>query len=323
MKKYNAGIIILVARTQILKKNLKLFYENWNYKYDYPVYLHTFGKIISKKQMKEINDNISKNIYLKEVDYGVPENIKESELFYNRTYNDYVKNRFPKKRIGYLHVLRFSTNITTFGEKGCFSKEMEKFDYILKFDDESWFKKKIDYDLFDILNDYEMATAYADGDGVPLKIQKETRENIWEFYKSYIKKFGYVPKSKILRDALKNNDENQIHNLSYKCGNCELYNIPKILEYPINEFLDFANEYGGDYKYRWGDNEVLGLFAYTHFDRPFYDFKFKEKDIYSPSLPSIYTDGYAPSPGDKLNVNTNILVYIFIKLKNLFKKFLR
>ena len=50
--------------------------------------------------MKEINDNISKNIYLKEVDYGVPENIKESELFYNRTYNDYVKNRFPKKRIG-------------------------------------------------------------------------------------------------------------------------------------------------------------------------------------------------------------------------------
>ena len=142
MKKYNAGIIILVARTQILKKTLKLFYENWNYKYDYPVYLHTFGKIISKKQMKEINDNISKNIYLKEVDYGVPENIKESELFYNRTYNDYVKNRFPKKRIGYLHVLRFSTNITTFGEKGCFSKEMEKFDYILKFDDESWFKKK-------------------------------------------------------------------------------------------------------------------------------------------------------------------------------------
>ena len=56
----------LGARTQILKK-LKLFYENWNYKYDYPVYLHTFGKIISK-QMKEINDNISKNIYLKEVE---------------------------------------------------------------------------------------------------------------------------------------------------------------------------------------------------------------------------------------------------------------
>ena len=78
---------------------------------------------------------------------------------------------------------------------------------------------------------------------------------------------------------LKNDDENQIHNLSYKCGNCELYNIPKILKYPIKEYLDFANEYGGDYKYRWGDNEVLGLFAYTHFDKPFYDFKFKEKII--------------------------------------------
>ena len=39
-------------------------------------------------------------------------------------------------------------------------KEMEKFDYLLKFDDESWFKK-IDFDLFDILSEYCMATGYA------------------------------------------------------------------------------------------------------------------------------------------------------------------
>ena len=50
-------------------------------------------------------------------------------------------------------------------------KKWKKFDYLLKFDDESWFKRKIDYDLFDVLNDYEMATAYV-GDGVSLKIQK-------------------------------------------------------------------------------------------------------------------------------------------------------
>ena len=50
---------------------------------------------------------------------------------------------------------------------------MEKFDYLLKFDDESWFKK-IDFDLFDILSEYCMATGYADGDGVSLKIKKET-----------------------------------------------------------------------------------------------------------------------------------------------------
>ena len=45
------------------------------------------------------------------------------------------------------------------------SKEMSKFDKIMKFDDESWFKK-INFDLFDILEEYPMATGYADGDGV-------------------------------------------------------------------------------------------------------------------------------------------------------------
>ena len=126
IKKYNAGIIVLVARVKILKKTLNFFYENWNQRYDYPIYLHTFGKIIPNSLIENINKNISKNIFVKEVEYGVPENINESELFYHRKYNDYVKKRFPKKRIGYLHVLRFSTNITSFGKKGCFSKEMEK-----------------------------------------------------------------------------------------------------------------------------------------------------------------------------------------------------
>tara|TARA_Y100000389_G_C17461530_1_gene522112 strand:- start:699 stop:1673 length:975 start_codon:yes stop_codon:yes gene_type:complete len=318
--RYNAGIIILAARTKILKKTLNFFYENWNQKYDYPIYLHTFGKIIPKPLIDEINKDISKNIFVKEIDYGVPEHINEKDLFYNRSYNDYVKSRFPKKRIGYLHMLRFATNITSFGDKGCFSKEMEKFDYLLKFDDESWFKKKIDYDLFDILNEHCMATAYADGDGVPLKIKKETTENIWEFYKSYLKKFKYEPKNSILKDALKKDDGNLIYRLQYKCGNCEFYNIPKILKYPIKEYLDYANLYGGDYKYRWGDNEVLGLFAYTHFDRPFYDYEFKKKDIYYPSLPSIYTDGFAPSPNDKFNVNNSLVAVIFFKIRKLLKK---
>ena len=318
--KYNAGIIILAARTKILKKTLSFFYENWNQKFDYPIYLHTFGKIIPDKLMYEINRDISKNIFVKEVDYGVPDHIPEKDLFYNRNYNDYVKSRFPKKRIGYLHVLRFSTNITSFGEKGCLSKEMEKFDYLLKFDDESWFKKKIDYDLFDILSEYCMATAYADGDGVSLKIKKETTENIWEFYKSYLKKFKYEPKHPILKEALKKDDGDLLYKLKYKCGNCELYNIPEILRYPIKEFLDYANLYGGDYKYRWGDNEVLGLFAYTHFEKPFFDFEFKKKGIYYPSLPSIYTDGFAPSPNDKFNVNNNFLAVIIFKIRKFIKK---
>ena len=43
MSKHNAGIVILLARTKILEKTLENFYKNFNFKYDYPIYLHTFG----------------------------------------------------------------------------------------------------------------------------------------------------------------------------------------------------------------------------------------------------------------------------------------
>ena len=53
--RHNAGIIILVARTKILKKTLNFFYKNWNQRYDYPIYLHTFGKIVSDDLLYEID----------------------------------------------------------------------------------------------------------------------------------------------------------------------------------------------------------------------------------------------------------------------------
>ena len=37
------------------------------------------------------------------------------------------------------------------GGKGLFLKELEKYDYLMRIDDDSYFKGKIDFDLFDIL----------------------------------------------------------------------------------------------------------------------------------------------------------------------------
>ena len=52
----------------------------------------------------------------------------------------------------------------------------------------------------------------------------------------------------------------------------------------------------------------------------FFDFEFKKKGIYYPSLPSIYTDGFAPSPNDKFNVNNNFLAVIIFKIRKFIKK---
>ena len=318
MKKHNAGIVILLARTKILYQTLENFYENFNFKYDYPIYLHTFGKLTDSNYLIDLRKKFSKNIFLKEIEYEIPSHIDEKELFYNRTYNRYVRKNFSKKRIGYLHMLRFSTNITSFGKIGCMGKEMEQFDKLMKFDDESWFKKKIDFDLFDILDEYPMATGYADGDGVSVQTRKETSEKMWEFFIYYLRKYKYEPKSLELKEAVKKNNKDIINTLKFKCGNMELYNIIKIKDSPWEEYIKEVNKFSGDYKYRWGDNEIIGLFALTHFEKPFFDFKFKEKGIYYPSLPSDYTLGFAPSPDDYFNIHSKNFI-----ISNIFKFILK
>lgn len=302
--KHNAGIVILLARVKVLEKTLENFYENFNSKYDYPIYLHTFGKLTNDGYLENLRKKFSENIFLKEIDYEIPKQVDEKELFYNRSYNRYVKKNFPKKRIGYLHMLRFSTNLTSFGKIGCMCKDMEKYEKLMKFDDESWFKKKINFDLFDILNEYPTASAYADGDNVSIQTRRETTENLWNFYKYYLKKYNYEPLCPKLKNALKNNDEDIVNTLIFKCGNMELYNIDMIKKSPWNEYIEEVNQYAGDYKYRWGDNEVIGLFFLTHFEKPFFDFKLKQKGIYFPSIPSEYTEGYAPSPNSILNIHS-------------------
>ena len=323
MSKHNAGIVILLARTKIFEKKLENFYKNFNFKYDYPIYLHTFGKLTDDNYLINLRKKFSKNIFLEEIDYEIPSHVNEEELFYNRTYNRYVRKNFSKKRIGYLHMLRFSANITSFGKIGCMSGKMSKFDKIMKFDDESWFKKKINFDLFDILEEYPMATGYADGDGVSEQTRAETSENLWEFYKFYLKKYSYDPVDQELREAVVKNNSNIINTLKFKCGNMELYNIEVIKKSRWQEYIDEVNLYAGDYKYRWGDNEVIGLFALTHFVKPFYDFKFKEKGIYYPSLPSEYTKGFAPSPNDYFNIHSNnIIISRLFRLFVFFKNYL-
>ncbi len=42
----------------------------------------------------------------------------------------------------------FSSMLHNFGEKGCPIKELEQYDYLMRIDDDSWFKEPIDFDFF-------------------------------------------------------------------------------------------------------------------------------------------------------------------------------
>lgn len=297
-KRHNAAVYILSSRTNTLKKALEHFYKNWNNKYDYPVYIHHFDDIYSKEYIDDVQKNISDKITFHQIDYGVPSHIKEEELFYNRTHLQYVRTSFPKSRLGYLHMEHFSSNLHKFGEKGCIIKEMEQYDYIMRIDDDSWFKESIDYDFFDHVQNQPIATAFT-WNHCGLN-HLETRENLWDLYLEYLKLENIDPfsiKNQQLREAVLDNDDMKMHTLKWSCGNFNIYNVKMFLDSGFAKWMDYVNEHGGLYKHRWGDLETLGVFTYTMFEDPVCDLDLRNKGLYEPKLPEteVPVSGYAPS----------------------------
>lgn len=314
--KHNAAIYLLSSRTLLLEKCLNNLFKNWNYKYNYPVYVHYFDEIYSKKHIKQINNNISKNIFFHRIEYKVPEHIDEKDLFYNKRHLPYVRKSFPKNRLGFLHGERFWTNLTSYGEYGCIVKELKQYDFLMRIDDDSNFKGKINFDLFDILKTNPIATAYM-YNRYTYRV-RDTRIGLWEFYKNYLRKYNYSPKNKLLKKAIDKDDESIMHSLYWTAGNCNLYNIPEFKKKPWEEYQQELNKFGGHYKHRWGDLETIGLFCYTHFENDPHNFDLKNKGLYDDKFPT-FLSSYAPGVGKNLNVH-NFFILRWISIIKFFLK---
>jgi hypothetical protein len=309
---HNAAIYLLSSRTKLLNKCLSDLYKNWNYQYEYPVYVHYFGDIYSEKFIEEINKNISNKIYFFNIKKELPANLDIKDLFYNKKNLRYVKESFPKSRLDYLHMCKFASNLNSFGKTGCPNIALKKFDYLMKIDDDSGFLKKIDFDLFDILNQYPSASGYTWSTFE--YAHKETRVGLWEFYKSYLKKFGYFPKNHFLKNAILKDDENLMHKINWSSGNLNIFNIKKIIQKPWNEYQLFVNESNGIYKNRWGDIEITSLFLYTHFENPIFDFDLRNKELYTNKIESTFSVR-APSTNMNLSMHNFFPLTIYHYLK--------
>ena len=80
MTKYNAAIYLLSSRIQDLEQCLSYLFKNWNNDHGYPVYVNHFDDIYSDEYISNVRDNISENIHFQQIDYGIPDHIKEEEL---------------------------------------------------------------------------------------------------------------------------------------------------------------------------------------------------------------------------------------------------
>jgi len=285
---HNAAIYLLSSRREQLEACLALFFKNWNCRFNYPVYVYHFEDIYPDYFVEKIQRTISRSIYFTQIEFEIPSHIDEPELFYNRRHLEYVRKSFPPSRIGYLHMEHFASHITFFGQKGCPGEELAQYDYLMRIDDDSWFKKNIDFDLFDAAANFPISTAYTWRH--TNWRNEQTTEGLWPFYRRYLAKEGIKSsdiKNSVLRQALLNQGDMETFpkSLEISCGNCNIYNVSAFKDPQFKKWIDAVDRYGGHYKHRWGDIEVLALYTATMYAHPIHDFNLVGRGLYRPQLP--------------------------------------
>ena len=113
---------------------------------------------------------------------------------------------------------------------------------------------------------------------------KDITEKLWFFYKQFIDKNKIRPINNILSKAIISDDEEAIYNLEYTCGALEIYNLKLITNNFWDQYINEVNIFGGNYKYRWGDMQVINLFVRTFFENPILNLDLINKDIFNSKI---------------------------------------
>ena len=249
----NACIVYISSRHKCIDQSLQSLWENYNCKYNYPVYVHYFDDIYDNKV-----SNTEQNVKFISVPYKTPSFIPENELFYNRMNLWYVRSSFNIQRKGYLHMCNFTSNMFKYP-----NTEIHNHEFGMTVDDESMFVKEMPYDPFAKLieNDKVFAAMKVVDQTVkkPHQGNFDTRINLWNFVKEYISQNNIEPASSFILKLLSDPQSDYNFNF-YPVADSYVINT-KLFESPEwKQWINAVNESGGIYKYRWGDNDVYSLF---------------------------------------------------------------
>ena len=260
-----SAVIWYIASRPCLKENLELLYKNFNNKYGYPVLVFTFGKQYSKGYIKNIYKTIDSTIKFVEIEWPkIPPHIKEEELFYHRKEIPYVKKKFPKSRIGFLHTNQFVAG------KVMEHPEMKKYDIALKMDDDTFLIKEIDFDLLKFVRDNNYRFCPFAAKKYDYESIRQCEIGLRELLKKYIKENNIKPKSNSLDE-----DGNWDSIGPY---DPTVWDLSIFRNQNWKKWWNCVNQSGGIYKYRWGDQEIHILYLRMYYsDSAWYNFDFYNK----------------------------------------------
>ena len=193
----NKNYFINICKKKIsLKKCLKYLDKKtfFNHKHNYPIIIFYHGSKYDSQIFRNKIKNINKKTEFRfhKLKSNLPSHIKKEDLFWNLKDNKYAKSF--KGRIQYLHANYFWNNFMNY-------EELKEFKYLMRIDDDSWFKNSIDFDFFDKLKESECLF----GTGYTWKVSQnlfETRTNLFKWIKYYVEKYNIEIMDKRLEKVL-------------------------------------------------------------------------------------------------------------------------
>jgi len=259
-----ACINYISSRSRCIKQSLQSLWDNYNKDYNYPVYVYYFDDIYDSEVFRnEVRLQINENIHFVSVPYKTPSFLKEEELYYNRSDINYVQRSFSIQRKGYLHMCNFKSNMY-----GYLNTHFHKYNCVMMHDDEAGYTRPLAVDPFEIMSSRpEVMGAFFVGqrlkNGAPHQGHYDTRLGLWEFTRNFLLTNNITPASPQLQELLESpTAERDFHLLEW----CDTYVIKtEMFKSDLwKKWIAAVNENGGIYKYRWGDNEIITLFAYIY-----------------------------------------------------------
>lgn len=302
----NCCIFLISGRKDFLHKCLFDLDRYFNKKFNYPIFIFYHGHIYNNLKFREYIESINNKTTYKfiKLKKTLPPNIKKSELFWHLN-NPYAK-KF-KGREGYLHAVNFLSNFMNY-------KVLKKFDYLIRIDDDSWFKGPLKNDLINELKKKNSLSGTAYTWSRFTKNTLNTRLYLFSWIKEYIEDNKIFVKDKKLRDSLNGNIDNKsFHSLEMKCD-FNIYNRKIFESESWKKYNDEFNKFGGIFKYRWGDCELLSLYSYIYLEPPFINFNLEKKNLYY---------GHIPNYKILFDRKTLILKFISRRLKSILKIILK
>ena len=280
---------------------------------DLKIYAYSFRDSFSPKIKKQLESQIN-NFELKYIPKIIPNHISEKDLYSNKKNIDYVRKSFPKSRVNYLHMCHFMSDPSLI-------QDVLKYYLKIQFDDDSWFHKYPNISLDNILNDKKKEIFTGNTFSYPYEKAKKTTEQLFETVKNFCTKYDITPKNKLLRTAIKKNNEKLFYELKYASGNFNIYKTNFFTNKSWYKYILHMKEAGGMFKHRWGDHEVIGIYGYLFYKDPIEDLNLIEKGIFEHKPSFFIKDGGLIYSGFTLKNKFKIILgNIRIFLKKLLRK---